>query len=56
MHECFNCGNDCYCEGDDLTEDPQPDTCTCPCFEDDDWPFRDGDPDVTDAPEWMPGS
>lgn len=53
MHECGNCGEWCDCDGTDETQ-AQPPVCRCPCVMQDDWPFRD-DPEVTDAPEWMPG-
>ena len=55
MHECWNGGQSCDCDGEDHDHD-QPDDCSCPCMGTDDWPFDDDEPEVTDAPEWMPGA
>ena len=32
-HECPDCGQYCYCDGEDLDQ-PPPVPCHCPCWED----------------------
>jgi hypothetical protein len=33
MHECWECGQACACDGDDLWWDTPPAHCACPCWE-----------------------
>jgi hypothetical protein len=32
-HDCENCGELCYCDGEDLGGQPAPEDCQCPCYE-----------------------
>jgi hypothetical protein len=34
MHECWQCGESCDCDGEDHGQ-PCPDDCLCPCWQED---------------------